>query len=252
MTEPVVWEDLPSTATPLNAATLNQMQSWINEQVQAAQGFANDAAESASEAAAPADDQVAALVASPTSLTHQQVAPSIVGTYAARPAANTVPPRTVYYANDLPEEYQSDGTTWRVVGSGGVELAYAEITTAFVRTYNGSTADVLGLTVTWVQPERPVAIEFSGLMSCGSSTPLAWLRLILNGSTLIGVCGTSATQNVSVGRRVRLSPATHGLVPGQTYTVLARLDMPGGTSGTSSAQVNAATTNPASLVVVTA
>lgn len=248
---PVEFKDLPDTSTPLNAATLNAaMQGAYNNAVEA-EASASLAQQYAEQAAAPADDQIALLMATPGSLTRQQLAPSIVGTYAARPAATSVPPRTLYYASDLPESYLSDGASWRVVSSGGVELAYAELTSSVTRTYTGAAVDVPGLTVTWVQTERPVVLEFSGLMSCGASTPLAWLRFFLGGSTLVGVCGTTASQNVSVDRRVKLSTATHGLTPGVSYTVVGRLDMPFGTVGTSTAMVNAATTNPSSLRVVT-
>lgn len=73
MTEPINWQDLPSTATPLNAANLRHHDAWMIEQVEAAQASANAAADSAAEAAAPADDTIAALIASPGSGTRAQL-----------------------------------------------------------------------------------------------------------------------------------------------------------------------------------
>lgn len=172
---------------------------------------------------------------------------SLYGTYSARPAASSVPVGSVYYASDTLEQYRSNGTSWQIVGPAGNEIAYAEITAAFTST-TASAVDVPGLTVTWTAGERPVYLFFSGLMACGSSTPLVWARLILGTSTLVGVGGTTATQNVSVERSVRLA----GLTPGTSYTAKVRIDLPGGTTGVSSGQVNAAPTNPASLRVVAA
>lgn len=172
---------------------------------------------------------------------------SFTGTHAARPAASAVPVGSLYFATDTLEQYRSNGAAWSVVGSGGIELAYAEITAPFVSS-TASAVDVPGLSVTWVAGERPACLEFSGLMACGSSTPLAWVRMILGANTMVGVAGTTAASNVSVHRAVRLA----GLTPGTSYTAKVRLDLPGGTTGVSSGQVNAAATNPASLRVVTA
>lgn len=75
MSEPIDWQDAPSTATPITAANLKAHDAWMVAQVEAAQSSANAAAASADEAAAPADDQVAALVADAGSGTRAQLAP---------------------------------------------------------------------------------------------------------------------------------------------------------------------------------
>lgn len=59
MSEPVVWEDLPSTATPLNAATLNQMQTYVGEQAALAETARTEAQQAAADATAPTDSIIA-------------------------------------------------------------------------------------------------------------------------------------------------------------------------------------------------
>ena len=237
--EPMVWREYdPQTgegdpSTPVTATRLNQWTADLVAVSDAAEAFAAEAAESAATAQAPTNTALANMIRA--------------GTYATRPAANTVPAGTRFYATDVQEEYRSNGSAWAVIGSGGNELAYAQITAEFASS-TASAVDVPGLSVSWVAGERPVYLEFSGLMRCGSSTPLAWARMILGASTLVGVAGTTATGNASVHRAVRLT----GLTPGTSYTAKLRLDLPGGTTGVSSGAINAGATNPASLRVVTA
>ena len=73
MSEPIDWQDAPSTATPITAANLKAHDAWMVAQVEAAQSSANAAAASAAEAAAPADDTIAALVANAATATRAQL-----------------------------------------------------------------------------------------------------------------------------------------------------------------------------------
>lgn len=60
--EPVAWEDLPSTSTPLSAALLNAMQAYMQAQADAAATSAATAETAAEAAAAPTDEMVAAAI----------------------------------------------------------------------------------------------------------------------------------------------------------------------------------------------
>jgi len=87
--------------------------------------------------------------------------PSLYGTYAARPAASSVPSATIYYASDIPEAYRSNGSAWSVVQSAGNELAYAQMTSDFsIPTSTSGLVDIPGLSISFRMPERPVRIEF--------------------------------------------------------------------------------------------
>lgn len=92
-------------------------------------------------------------------------AQNLYGLYSARPVATSVAPSTVYYASDTQEAYRSNGTVWQVVGSGGSELGYAELTSVFVPgTTVGTEYDVTGLNVTITVPERPILLMTGGIV----------------------------------------------------------------------------------------
>ncbi|WP_133263913.1 hypothetical protein [Xanthomonas oryzae] len=57
--------------------------------------------------------------------------PNLYGTYAARPAANTLPAGTLYSASNTKEIYQSNGTAWARVGINSARIASAERTTPY-------------------------------------------------------------------------------------------------------------------------
>jgi len=248
MVEPVAWKNLPDTSTPLTAETLLQQQQWVLEQRAAAEDSAAAAAASAAEAAAPADDQVAGLIGAPGSATRTQLDTLFIprdlrGTYAARPAAATVPPGTIYYPTDIPEQYRSDGSTWTVVGSGGNELGHAETAATFTTT-SLTAVDIPGLSVTFVAGERPVVARFTGLMWNTAAGVLARACIVI-GSTVYRNIGGSGTDS----RSYESSVTIRGLTPGASYTVKVQmLSVSAGTAGTGAATPG----SQSSLQVVTA
>ncbi|MCG7285343.1 hypothetical protein MHY85_05055 [Cellulomonas sp. ACRRI] len=70
---PVVFKDLPDTTTPLNAATLNTAMQGAYGNALEAEAAAALAQQYAEQASAPADDQIADLVATPGSATRGQL-----------------------------------------------------------------------------------------------------------------------------------------------------------------------------------
>jgi hypothetical protein len=55
---------------------------------------------------------------------------SLVGTYAARPAATAVKAGTVYYATDALGTFRSDGTAWTLVAQGAPAITPAQMSAA--------------------------------------------------------------------------------------------------------------------------
>lgn len=165
-----------------------------------------------------AEDRVAALIAAaPRSLT---------GTYAARPAANTVLDGMIYYATDVPEQYRSNGAVWTVVGSGGSELGYAQIT-AVTAAISTPAADIPGLSVTFVAGERPAMVTFEGMFLASTTATYAYLTLVLTAAITGQLLRrtTVAGEYLSLTRSARLT----GLTPGTSYTVKARINVDAGT-----------------------
>lgn len=87
---------------------------------------------------------------------------NLYGTYATRPGATTVLPGTMYYASDTLECYRSNGTIWQVVGSGGNEIAYAQVTSLISTDGTTNPLNVPGLSVTFNAGERPLKAIFQG------------------------------------------------------------------------------------------
>lgn len=145
--------------------------------------------------------------------------PSLYGTYAARPAANTVPAATIYYASDIPEAYRSNGAAWAVVQSGGNELGYAESTTDFSTT---STSFVLvpGLSVTCKVGERPVEVTFQGVLNPQVATNWVGVSVFVDGVEYGGTGKTGAGYYLFEHRARTVK--VPGLVPGSTHVFTAR------------------------------
>lgn len=113
---------------------------------------------------------------------------STTGTYASRPSAGSVMTGSLYYATDTLETYRATGsgglaTSWTVVPTGSAELAYAQSTTTFSIT-SGTPVDVTGLTITFTPGERPIKLEFGGLIRI-NTTPGEGIVRIMDGSTTV-------------------------------------------------------------------
>lgn len=153
---------------------------------------------------------------------------SLTGTYASRPAATAVAAGTIYYATDVPEQYRSNGTAWSVIGSGGSELGYGEIATAFTTT-STTYVDVTGLTTTFVAGERPILLRFSGLLYKNTTGDANVARLaLLIGSTVYKTVWSSNTGFTTFEASARVT----GLTPGSTYVAKAQLEVIGTGSAT--------------------
>lgn len=169
--------------------------------------------------------------------------PSLSGTLAARPAADSVPTSTLYFVTDVPEIHRSNGTAWQVVG-GGNEVGYAQSTTAF-NTTSTSAVDVTGLTVTFVAGNRPLRIDFNAEMRCSSATGIVVAYLTLDGTTLAGAGINTVPANIpqQIARSARIPAQT----PGTTHVAKIRVAVGGAYTGYIQGQAN----NPAFIQVVT-
>ena len=124
-----------------------------------------------------------------------------------RNSPDTTTPVSAEALEDL-EERLSDYTD--SVGTGGVELGYAEITSD--DTVTTSEHDITGLAVTVTVATRPIVIYVSGPAIKNDTTGAAFGFQIKEGATLLGnsTYGTNAsTINIPypVSRRIRLAPS---------------------------------------------
>lgn len=130
-------------------------------------------------------------------------AANLSGTYAARPAANTVRAGTNYYATDVLEVYASNGSAWSVYGGAGVSRGYAETVTPFTVS-SASLVDVPGMTATVLQGERPLVISWgASLRSIGGGT--LSLALVVNGTQQSQVVYAGSAYQYA-GRTMRFTP----------------------------------------------
>ncbi|WP_022886345.1 hypothetical protein [Glaciibacter superstes] len=172
------------------------------------------------------------------------VARDLTGTYAARPAASTVPDGTIYYCTEIEEAYRSTGSAWVVVGHGGSELGYAE-STAFFSTSTTTLVDVPGLTITFKAGTRPVELRCDANVANenGVVETILSMRLGATEKARIETRGGGTDLWHSVSRRVRVS----GLTPGASYVYKVQVK-----SGTDAigARVSGDATNPMGISVV--
>lgn len=159
-------------------------------------------------------------------------AASLFGTYAARPAANTVPAGTIYYATNVPESYRSNGTAWSVINSGGNEIGAAVITAA-VTTVATSRADVAGLTSTFIVGERPIKIEFTGLLNNNTASAVTVVYILLDDVVVTQLSMSPATVNKDITLTHSFRKA--GLVPGTSHVAKIQMAVSAGTGNMGSA-----------------
>lgn len=140
------------------------------------------------------------------------------GLYAARPSAATLGAGNIYVATDVGNEmYLSDGSTYTVVGGGGTELGYAEITTNFTTT-STSAVDITGLSLTLKFPERPVVMTFQGSSASSVTNGFVIITFVANGV----VQSAPAKKSINAGDafsnvyEVHVSAADAGLSPGDS------------------------------------
>lgn len=172
--------------------------------------------------------------------------PSLRGTYAARPAANTVPDATIYYPTDVAEAYRSNGTVWAVVQSGGNELGYAQSTAIFsTLAVVGAPADVPGLTVTFVAGERPVEIRLNCHVTNQGSRYVV-PSIVLGGT--VRARGSLVPTLVDAWQSMYVSARVSGLTPGTSYT--AKITLYSG-DASFNARITGDATNPMFISVVT-
>lgn len=145
------------------------------------------------------------------------------GTYASRPYASSVSANTTFYATDVPETYVSNGTDWRVVGSGGNELGYAQSTTEFIPTAAAGTyVSVPGMSITFKVGERPIELSMSAVFGNAQAGGFTGARFLVDGTdayavTIIEIA--TVGQNTTASRSIKVS----GLAPGTDHTVVLQV-----------------------------
>lgn len=196
------------------------------------------------------DDTTAAAnkVFSSNKVNAQIAAAHLAGTFAARPAATSVPAGTMYFCTNIPEMYRSDGTNWIVTGSGGNELGYAEQTALFSTTVTGPT-DVPGFTTTVLVGVRPIRINVSMRLANQNVGSIAHGIVLLDGVEIGRLESSSPYADrwatFSWGRRIT------GLVAGTSHTIKVAISSPTGLGATGNARTAGDATNPNTLQVVT-
>ncbi|HEY1140084.1 MAG TPA: hypothetical protein VGE88_07755 [Lysobacter sp.] len=172
------------------------------------------------------------------------------GTYAARPAAGTVPEGSVYFARDVQESYIATAGEWVPLLSGGAELGYAQLSTTFVT--NSTTAvDVPGMSITCKVGHRPIVVAFGGTIAC-TEPNFARLIAVCNGAKIGNILLPNNTFAAGSGgynarfREIRLG----SLTAGAEYTFKLQMLV----IGTGNAQLYGSSADPdyASLQVRTA
>lgn len=147
---------------------------------------------------------------------------SLTGLYSARPAPGTVPAGTVYYAINVQETYRSTGAAWAVVGTGGNELGYAEISGGSMTSTTSTTGvDIAGLTVSFTAGERPVAVVVVGQTANFDAAKATTIQILVDGTVRRSYpqLGGASDKWSALHAETRVS----GLVPGQTYVVSVRV-----------------------------
>lgn len=166
-----------------------------------------------------------------------------VGAYAARPTAAAAGVGVEFYATDVLERFRSDGATWIISGTGGMELGYADTVSSFSTT-SGTPVDVPGMSITCVVGERPVQFCFSGRTHANTVGQLVNCVLVLDGVAVMSFTdqATGTDQYFHAGINVRLD----NLTPGSTHTFSLQI---GSAGAGGSSMVYAAAASPSAIQV---
>lgn len=165
-----------------------------------------------------------------------------VGTFSARPAANTVAVGVTYYTTDTLEVYRSDGTVWASMGPGGNNLGNTTLSTSF-QTTSTTAVDVTGFTVTFTAGARPVEIILDCNLANLTAAKYSTATIVLDGvtvQTIESFHGTAGKWLTHSKRAIKT-----GLTPGTTHVAKVQLKA----ESSSTALIDGSATCPSLLTV---
>lgn len=181
------------------------------------------------------------------------------GLYSARPAFSAVKAGTVYYATDVQEIYRASGvagaagTAWVPFGPGGAEVGYAQTSTATTTPSDGTIVDIAGLSITVVHGERPLMLEFQGIINASGAgtvgSAAAGLVDVTAGNVRLAE-GHVFTMQSNVYSTLKMATRISGVTPGTTKTYKATINRTAAATGT--VTVLASATYPPYIRAVTA
>lgn len=219
---PKVWENAPSTDTPLNAAGLIDLEERVTDYADTLTVVNTETIASAS-TIAPADDTSTAVISGTTTIT--TITPTFNGhelslrfssTAQLTDGSNLKLNGNFTGVSDRTITLLCNGTNWYELsrsdnGTGpgtGIELGYAEITSSFTQTGAG-TSDVTGLSTTVTVASRPVVIHVWGSNFHNTNDAGITICRLQEGSTILAssYANFSANTLVPLNIRRRLAPS---------------------------------------------
>jgi hypothetical protein len=114
------------------------------------------------------------------------------GTFAARPAANTVAAGTIYWASDTGAAFRSDGANWIGPINPGAQIDYAQITadvTSITATTEGTANTIVASnSVTYDGSKVQVEAHIDGVTDVGGSASGSWnmIFVLFRDATALG------------------------------------------------------------------
>lgn len=165
-----------------------------------------------------------------------------IGTFAGRPAANTVAVGVTYYTTDTGEVYRSDGTAWVSVGPGGNNLGNTSLLASF-QTTSATYVDVTAFTVTFTAGSRPVEIILDCNLANLTAAKYSTAAIVLDSvvvQTIESFHGTAGKWLTHSKRFIKT-----GLVAGSTHVAKVQLKA----EATSTALIDGSATAPSILTV---
>ncbi len=219
---PKTWQNSPSTATPLNAAGLIDLETRVTD-------YADDLIVPSSETIASSTTIAPSSATSVATITGSSTITGITATYAGHElkllftgtaqltdGSNLKLSGNFTGVADRTISLYCNGTNWYELarsdnGSGaavGIELGYASITSTVTQTGAGN-QDVAGLSVTVTVGSRPIRIEFSAPNISNSSSSGLTIISIMEASTQLTnlAYGSGTTATAPANRSVRLAPS---------------------------------------------